>query len=59
MMAVQPKNNGEQARIKAQRVLETLLAQYPEYTGNVQLNFHRGNLSEKVKVEYVLPFKTE
>jgi len=36
---------------RARMLLEQLMRQYPEYTGKLILNFHRGNLSEKATME--------
>jgi len=53
------EKNKQTAIDKARRILTTLLERNPEYTGCLKLNFHRGDLSEKVKVEHELVLKTE
>jgi hypothetical protein len=37
--------------MKAKRLLEQLLLENPEYTGSLVLNFHRGSLTDKARIE--------
>jgi hypothetical protein len=41
----------EQTTMKAKQLFERLLAENPEYTGSLVLNFHRGNLAVKAETE--------